>query len=108
MMEVENYPKWKETHIGDTPIFHFHDYGRKGTSNMNMVDYSRTPNLVWCKPSVLSQILAASKAESWRFPDCLFQCRIVFFFFSSQISETLAAMAMWLYPEQVTHPEEQV
>ena len=22
-MEVENYPKWKETNIGDTPIFHW-------------------------------------------------------------------------------------
>ncbi len=22
---VENYPKWKETNIGDTPIFHFHE-----------------------------------------------------------------------------------
>ena len=22
-MEVENYPKWKETDIGDTPIFHW-------------------------------------------------------------------------------------
>ena len=29
-MEVENYPKWQETNIGDTAIFHFHDYGRKG------------------------------------------------------------------------------
>ena len=28
---VENYPKWKEHNIGDTSIFHFHDYGRKGT-----------------------------------------------------------------------------
>ena len=28
---VTNYPKWKEPNIGDTtPIFHFHDYGRKG------------------------------------------------------------------------------
>ena len=28
---VENHPKWKETHIGGgTPIFHFHDYGKKG------------------------------------------------------------------------------
>jgi len=34
IMEVENYPIWKETNIGDTPIFHHfslnHDYGRKG------------------------------------------------------------------------------
>ena len=22
-MEVESYPKWKETNIGDTPIFHW-------------------------------------------------------------------------------------
>ena len=26
---VENYPKWKETHIGDTPMFHFNDNGKK-------------------------------------------------------------------------------
>ena len=30
IVEVENYLKWKETNIGNTPIFHFHDYGRKG------------------------------------------------------------------------------
>ena len=30
-MEVENYPKWKETTIGDTPVLSpNHDYGRKG------------------------------------------------------------------------------
>ena len=33
IMEVDNYPKWKETNIGDTAIFHFHDYGRKGNSS---------------------------------------------------------------------------
>ena len=26
---LENYPKWKETHIGDTPMFHFNDNGKK-------------------------------------------------------------------------------
>ena len=31
IMEVEHYPRWKETHIEVGPIFHFHDYGRKGT-----------------------------------------------------------------------------
>ena len=30
IMEVENYPQWKETNSGATPIFHFNDYGRKG------------------------------------------------------------------------------
>ena len=30
IMEVANYLKWKETKIGDIPIFHFSDYGRKG------------------------------------------------------------------------------
>ena len=30
IMEVENGCFWKENAIGDTPIFHFHDYGRKG------------------------------------------------------------------------------
>ena len=31
IMEVEHYPKWKETKKLKRPIFHFHDYGRKGT-----------------------------------------------------------------------------
>ena len=31
IMEVENYPIWKETTTGDTPVFHFHDCGRKST-----------------------------------------------------------------------------
>ena len=30
IMEVDNYRNLKETTIGDTPIFHFNDYGRKG------------------------------------------------------------------------------
>ena len=30
IMEVENHPKWKETNIGGTLMFHFHDDGRKG------------------------------------------------------------------------------
>ena len=29
MMEVENDPKWKETHIGDTPMFRFFPWLRK-------------------------------------------------------------------------------
>ena len=32
IMEVENHPKWKETILLEGPIFHFHDYGRKGKS----------------------------------------------------------------------------
>ena len=31
ILEVDNHPKWKETNIRDTPIFHVHDYGKKGT-----------------------------------------------------------------------------
>ena len=31
IMEVENYPKWKETILLEGHIFHFHDYGRKGS-----------------------------------------------------------------------------
>ena len=30
IMEVEHGCFWKVTTIGDTPIFDFHDYGRKG------------------------------------------------------------------------------
>ena len=33
-MEVENYPKWKETILLEGPIFDFHDYGRKGNLSL--------------------------------------------------------------------------
>ncbi len=34
IMEVENYPKWKEPNIGDTPIFPLNHDGRKGTKQL--------------------------------------------------------------------------
>ena len=40
-MEVENHPKWKDTNIGDTPIFHFHDDWRKGNPTLKI---ERCPN----------------------------------------------------------------
>ena len=39
IMEVENYPKWKETIIGETHFALNHDYGRKGISLQNGLSY---------------------------------------------------------------------
>ena len=41
---VNGSPKWKETLVGGTPIFHFHDYGRKGIWNLLLSKNSGLPN----------------------------------------------------------------
>ena len=45
---VENHLKWKETNIGDTPLFRFHDYGRKGRmKNIHHFFKQKKVNFFW-------------------------------------------------------------
>ena len=55
---VENHPKWKETTVVlEGPIFHFHDYGRKGTLLVHDLRFESYEGYKWISKSSKVQMV---------------------------------------------------
>ena len=70
IMEVENGYIWRVTTIGGTPIFDFHDYGRKCRSHDQLVVFNTTKAPIFCnveQPSVFNGDRETSRGSSLSF-----------------------------------------